>query len=210
MDCTRKLLAILAIGALGADGCASGGPDDSARHEADFEIPLGCGIGDQACPQDEYCRVAVGACREAGARGTCAERPAMCAMILAPVCGCDEQTYPNACEAARAGMNVWFSGACGPFLCGGSTGSSCPQTHYCSASPCGALGLCVPKPTSCDGLALTVCGCDFQTYESACVAHTAGVEVDSTGNCPAVPWVPSAAPERLPPHSMVPQVDLAP
>jgi len=29
-----------------------------------------------------------------------------------PVCGCDENTYPNQCEAENAGITEWTEGEC--------------------------------------------------------------------------------------------------
>ena len=29
-----------------------------------------------------------------------------------PVCGCDENTYPNQCEAENAGVTEWTAGEC--------------------------------------------------------------------------------------------------
>lgn len=51
-------------------------------------------------------------CGWADAAGTCAEKPALCAQEHAPVCGCDQQTYDNACAAAMKGVAVYQSGAC--------------------------------------------------------------------------------------------------
>ena len=58
----------------------------------------------------EYCATsAEGLC---GERGECALRPVSCADVFAPVCGCDGQTYVNACAAAQAGANVDYIGEC--------------------------------------------------------------------------------------------------
>ena len=37
---------------------------------------------------------------------------ANCPYIWKPVCGCDRKTYANECEASRAGVTKWTSGAC--------------------------------------------------------------------------------------------------
>ena len=58
-------------------------------------------------------RVSTGAlCGAADAPGECVLIPDVCAEIFAPVCGCDGQTYGNACEAARALVGIFEDGAC--------------------------------------------------------------------------------------------------
>jgi Kazal-type serine protease inhibitor domain len=73
-----------------------------------------CGSrGQQQCPAGQYCQYAPGAnCGAADQGGHCAERTMACTRIYQPVCGCDGQTYGNACEAAAAGMSVASEGAC--------------------------------------------------------------------------------------------------
>jgi hypothetical protein len=44
--------------------------------------------------------------------GGCVYPPGSCDGILAPVCGCDGNSYQNACEAARASVRVAHDGAC--------------------------------------------------------------------------------------------------
>jgi Kazal-type serine protease inhibitor domain len=71
------------------------------------------GIAGFACPTGEYCNFPAGAqCGAADQTGTCAKRPELCAQIYAPVCGCDDRTYGNACEAAAQGVSVLRDGPC--------------------------------------------------------------------------------------------------
>lgn len=50
-----------------------------------------------------------------------------------------------------------------------------------------ALGPCTRRPTDCSppDPPEWICGCDGHSYETPCLAATAGVGVASTGKCPA-------------------------
>lgn len=61
------------------------------------------------CPKSGYCAKALGDCQGSG---TCQSRPLVCPDVFEPVCGCDEKTYGNKCEAAAEGINVQQAGAC--------------------------------------------------------------------------------------------------
>jgi hypothetical protein len=61
------------------------------------------------CGATEFCARTPGVC---SGRGACEVRPEACLQIFDPVCGCDAATYPNACEAAAAGVPVAATGAC--------------------------------------------------------------------------------------------------
>jgi len=41
-----------------------------------------------------------------------ADPPRMCTMEWKPVCGCDGKTWPNACQAAAAGVTRFTPGEC--------------------------------------------------------------------------------------------------
>lgn len=62
------------------------------------------------CTATEYCARPEGQCDGDG--GACQDRPEVCTQVFDPVCGCDGQTYGNACEAAAAGVNVASQGEC--------------------------------------------------------------------------------------------------
>jgi hypothetical protein len=56
--------------------------------------------------------------------------------------------------------------------------------RYCRLASCSdAVGQCVERPASCDGVLDPTCGCDSRTYTSACEANRAGESVDHAGAC---------------------------
>ena len=73
------------------------------------------GFAGVACTgTNQYCSMEVGRCQIADGSGTCKPKPEICTHEFMPVCGCNGQTYPNACGAAAAGVNVDRLGECGP------------------------------------------------------------------------------------------------
>lgn len=140
-----------------------------------------------------YCQKASGICDDG--LGKCAQKALdTCPVDSADdqvVCGCDSQSYTNACKAHLVGVNVAFEGKCiQPTQecqltvdCVSSDGIS---TGYCefTDAACGGLGMCTPIPTSCvAGDVQPVCGCDGQEYESKCQAAKSGVSVHNEGKC---------------------------
>lgn len=70
------------------------------------------GLQGLACEEGEYCNFTDGSCGAADQLGICEVIPSGCDDEFDPVCGCDDQTYSNACEAAAAGVSVASEGAC--------------------------------------------------------------------------------------------------
>ncbi len=66
------------------------------------------GPEDLACASDEYCHFEeeVNSCGPVGTLGTCVPKPEVCIAVYDPVCGCDGETYGNACKAHVVGVNV--------------------------------------------------------------------------------------------------------
>jgi hypothetical protein len=72
------------------------------------ECEEGC-EGNDDCNKGSYCEKPMGDCE---GEGVCAEIETACTGVIDPVCGCDGETYANACLAGAAGVNVAYEGEC--------------------------------------------------------------------------------------------------
>lgn len=61
------------------------------------------------CSKGDYCAKETGKC---DGDGMCAQKPTICPLVVAPVCGCNNKTYNNNCFAHRSGVNVKHDGKC--------------------------------------------------------------------------------------------------
>ena len=169
--CTALLAAIICLAILPAqaavgDFCIAGDPTYAYE----------CGD-----PGLFFCKTSEGPCI---GPGSCAEVPELCSALWTPVCGCDGNTYPNECEADRAGVNILFPGECQTIPC--LTNEECLQggtdTSYCEkmVGDCDGIGTCQFPPLP-DAVCshVMVCGCDGQIYPTPCDAAWAGVSVKS-------------------------------
>ena len=152
-----------------------------------------CGtIAGLACASpDSFCAMPVGSCQIADGAGTCTPKPEVCTAQFEPVCGCDGNTYGNACAAAAAGMNIASEGECPQQAqsCGGLAGQGCGAGEFCNITDgsCGAAdqtGVCTAIPQVCTREFVPVCGCNGQTFGNACGAAAAGISIVSQGACP--------------------------
>jgi hypothetical protein len=147
--------------------------------------PCGGLAGIECQDPGDFCKLPIGECC-CDVPGVCTPRPFGCPDVYDPVCGCDDITYSNECDAAAAGVSIAYLGECGQ-ACGGIAGEECPEGEYCRFRDgeccCDQVGVCRPIPGACPNECEPVCGCDGVTYTNACHAAAAEASIDHPGPC---------------------------
>ena len=77
------------------------------------ETLFALGVGDRVVAVSDYCDYPPEMrCGITDGSGVCRDIPEACTTQYDPICGCDNNTYGNACEAASKGIAVSSKGAC--------------------------------------------------------------------------------------------------
>ncbi|MDM8007941.1 MAG: Kazal-type serine protease inhibitor domain-containing protein [Phycisphaerae bacterium] len=98
----------------GCDGMTHSNASCAALYGVNVAYDGPCSCTDNAdCPAGSYCDRPVGECDSAG---VCQPYPVSCEPLREPVCGCDNVTYENNCEAAMAGATIQYLGPCMPAM----------------------------------------------------------------------------------------------
>lgn len=121
-------------------GAGPSAPDAGLAELPDAEVDdppvVACGVrGGAICGAGEFCDFGDGkACGDSDRGGRCEHVPERCTEVYQPVCGCNNRSYSNACEAHGHSVSVKHAGLCDVEECklaGGrpslSDGASTPQ-----------------------------------------------------------------------------------
>ncbi len=139
------LLSLASAGCSSADSPSE--PISSGVVQDDLSLPGICGgPASRTCSTDSVCvTITPGGCPGPRTWGLCLARPTSCRATSNPVCGCDDQTYDNLCDMAKAGVTAAHLGACAPKESCASI--ACKVGQICTVATDGTAG-CIPDPCS--------------------------------------------------------------
>lgn len=100
----KQIIAVLAVIITAGSAAHAFGSKDASN--------MCGGMMGLACDEGSYCEYEIGTCGAADQTGLCAPKTEMCTRDYRPVCGCDGETYGNACTAAAAGVSLVSEGEC--------------------------------------------------------------------------------------------------
>lgn len=105
-------LATILIAAAGLMAATAPSPTSSSRGIPGIPIERCGGPNHTLCRPGFYCQKTTEVCPIKGGPGVCKVRPQKCPGVVVPVCGCNNVTYANECQAERAGVSVAHQGRC--------------------------------------------------------------------------------------------------
>ena len=194
-------------GSGGSSGGGGAGGDEGEAGSGGTGGGERCGTrGGVTCEDEEFCNFEPDAdCGGTDRGGVCESRPDVCNAIYDPVCGCDNRTYSNACQAHSEGVSVKRDELCNPDECraaggrversdGASTPSCAEDEDGWDISSGGDEGAvcCVgdaggaPTGQTCGGIASIDCAesGDFCNYEVGAGGQGCdGTVSDAAGVC---------------------------
>jgi hypothetical protein len=188
--------------AAGSGGRSLAGAGGTTPSDEDGGVGAGklCGTrGAGQCDAQEFCSFEPDKdCGGTDRGGSCEAKPDVCTDDFTPVCGCDDRTYSNACNAHSEGISVKHTGACEQ--AGGGSGATCggiatlkctgasefcnyEAGQGCDGTIADAAGKCEAKPSGCTKDYKPVCSCERTSHGNACEAHSQGASVLHAGAC---------------------------
>lgn len=85
----------------------------TTKEGSKMDVPVCGGFLGLKCESNQWCDFPKDTvCGVADTFGTCRPRPTFCTADYNPVCGCNGETFSNACVAASKGQSVAYVGPC--------------------------------------------------------------------------------------------------